>query len=84
MRLTPSTVGDLLFDEVMWVQRARQEHDAFVPEDAELFPVVADALGLDKLRVLRTPIDLLSAEREQWDGGTTSSPSRPGSYSAIR
>jgi arginine deiminase len=40
-----------------------------VTENAELFPVVADALGLEKLRVLRTPIDLLGAEREQWDDG---------------
>jgi len=31
--------------------------------------VVADALGLEKVRVLRTPIDLLGAQREQWDDG---------------
>jgi arginine deiminase len=28
-RLTPSNVGELLFDDVLWVKRARQEHDAF-------------------------------------------------------
>src|SRR5581483_5408841 len=28
-RLTPSNCEDLLFDDVLWVQRARQEHDAF-------------------------------------------------------
>jgi arginine deiminase len=28
-RLTPSNVADLLFDDVLWVKRARQEHDAF-------------------------------------------------------
>ncbi|MGD9796973.1 MAG: arginine deiminase [Acidimicrobiia bacterium] len=28
-RLTPSNIGDLLFDDVLWVRRARQEHDAF-------------------------------------------------------
>jgi len=28
-RLTPSNVDDLLFDEILWVRRARQEHDAF-------------------------------------------------------
>jgi arginine deiminase len=28
-RLTPGNVEDLLFDEVLWVKRARQEHDAF-------------------------------------------------------
>ena len=31
--------------------------------------MVADALGLEKMRVLRTRIDLLGAEREQWDDG---------------
>ncbi|MEO6317150.1 MAG: arginine deiminase [Acidimicrobiales bacterium] len=28
-RLTPSNCRDLLFDDVIWVRRARQEHDAF-------------------------------------------------------
>jgi arginine deiminase len=28
-RLTPSNCADLLFDDVLWVKRARQEHDAF-------------------------------------------------------
>jgi len=28
-RLTPSNVDDLLFDDILWVKRARQEHDAF-------------------------------------------------------
>jgi arginine deiminase len=28
-RLTPSNCEDLLFDDVLWVERARQEHDAF-------------------------------------------------------
>jgi arginine deiminase len=29
-RLTPTNSHDLLFDDVIWVRRARQEHDAFV------------------------------------------------------
>jgi arginine deiminase len=29
-RLSPTNCHDLLFDDVMWVRRARQEHDAFV------------------------------------------------------
>src|SRR6516165_9686912 len=29
-RLTPSNAGDLLFDDVIWVARAKQEHDMFV------------------------------------------------------
>src|SRR5689334_16925564 len=28
-RLTPSNCRELLFDDVLWVKRARQEHDAF-------------------------------------------------------
>ena len=28
-RLTPSNCSELLFDDVLWVKRARQEHDAF-------------------------------------------------------
>ena len=28
-RLTPSNVHDLLFDDVLWAERAQQEHDAF-------------------------------------------------------
>ena len=38
-------------------------------ENADLFRVVARVLGLDKVRVLRTPIDKMGAEREQWDDG---------------
>src|SRR5262249_58911290 len=29
-RLTPSNAEDLLFDDVIWVSRAKQEHDRFV------------------------------------------------------
>jgi arginine deiminase len=43
--------------------------DYRVTEHDELFPVVADALGLDKIRVLKTPIDEMGAMREQWDDG---------------
>jgi arginine deiminase len=28
-RLTPENIGDLLFDDVMWAKRAKEEHDAF-------------------------------------------------------
>ena len=43
--------------------------DYTVQENADLFPVVAEALGIDKVRVLRTPIDRMGAQREQWDDG---------------
>ena len=29
-RLTPSNCQELLFDDVIWARKARQEHDAFV------------------------------------------------------
>jgi arginine deiminase len=29
-RLTPTNAGELLFDDVIWVKRAKEEHDAFV------------------------------------------------------
>ena len=41
--------------------------DFTVTEDADLFAVIADALGLERVRVLRPPTDLAGAEREQWD-----------------
>jgi arginine deiminase len=28
-RLTPENIGDLLFDDVMWAKKAKEEHDAF-------------------------------------------------------
>jgi arginine deiminase len=43
--------------------------DFKLEENADLFTVVAIALGLDKVRVLRTPIDKMGAQREQWDDG---------------
>jgi arginine deiminase len=43
--------------------------DYKVEENAELFPVISEALGLDAVRVLRAPIDHRGAEREQWDDG---------------
>ena len=40
-----------------------------IEENKDLFPVVAEALGIDKVRLLRTRIDHRGAEREQWDDG---------------
>ena len=33
-RLTPSNHDELLFDDVLWVERAQYEHDQFVARDA--------------------------------------------------
>ncbi|MFN8163352.1 MAG: arginine deiminase [Solirubrobacterales bacterium] len=35
LRLTPANKDELLFDDVLWVKRARQEHDAFADALAE-------------------------------------------------
>jgi arginine deiminase len=39
-RLTPSNKDDFLFDEILWVKRARQEHDAFADALVEAGVVV--------------------------------------------
>jgi arginine deiminase len=38
-------------------------------ENAELWPVIAESLGVDQVTPLRTPEDEMSAEREQWNDG---------------
>lgn len=38
-RLTPSNAEELLFDDVIWVRKARQDHDAFVDLMHEEFGV---------------------------------------------
>ena len=43
--------------------------DFTIEENDDVFAVVADSLGLAKVRVLRTPIDRMGAQREQWDDG---------------
>lgn len=40
-----------------------------VTENASLFPVIAEALGVDKVRILQAPTDTFEAAREQWDDG---------------
>src|SRR4051794_6373026 len=51
-RLTPSNHDDLLFDDVLWVERAQYEHDAFVEKmrarDVEVYyyvELLAEALA---------------------------------------
>ncbi len=43
--------------------------DFVVEETLDPFAVVADELGLAKVRLLRAPIDARGAQREQWDDG---------------
>jgi len=56
-RLTPDNAADLLFDDVIWVKQAKQEHDAFVnvmrDRDVEVLYVedlLTDVLGIDEAR----------------------------------
>ena len=45
------------------------EGDFVVEETLDPFGIVADELGLAKVRLLRAPIDARGAQREQWDDG---------------
>lgn len=54
-RVTPATMGELLFDELLWVEEAQREHDAFAS-------VLADA-GVEVLQLDRLLADVL-ADRE--------------------
>lgn len=52
LRLTPRNCHDLLFDDVLWVKRAREEHDVFVDalrdrgvEVLQLRELLAETLG---------------------------------------
>jgi arginine deiminase len=40
-----------------------------IVENSDLWTAVADALGIDKVRVLSVTQDIRAAEREQWDDG---------------
>lgn len=52
--------------------------DFRVEETLEPFAVLAGELGLEKLRILRAPIDVRGAQREQWDDGNNFLALRPG------
>jgi arginine deiminase len=52
--------------------------DFVIDETLEPFVVVADELGLEKVRLLRAPIDARGAQREQWDDGNNFLALEPG------
>ena len=67
-RLTPGNHDELLFDDVLWVERAQQEHDQFVARlrerEVEVFYVqdlLAEALAADG-GVRRRLIELVASE----------------------
>src|SRR5690606_32096074 len=55
-RLTPGNHRDLLFDDVLWVERAIEEHDAFVN--------VLEAEGVKVYQVRDLLVDVLAENRE--------------------
>jgi arginine deiminase len=58
-RLTPTNKDDLLFDDVIWVQRARQEHDAFADVLRER------GIGVLYLDTLLTDVLLVDESRQE-------------------
>jgi arginine deiminase len=52
--------------------------DFLIAETLEPFAVLADELGLEKVRLLRAPIDARGAQREQWDDGNNFLALEPG------
>jgi arginine deiminase len=53
-----------------WTLTKKDDGGAYhLEQNDDLFPVVADCLGVEQVRVLKTPIDEMGAAREQWDDG---------------
>src|SRR3954466_14252308 len=57
LRLTPDTCDELLFDDVMWVDRAKRDHFEFVTkmrdrdiEVLETLPMLTDVVGMPEVR----------------------------------
>ena len=80
-RLTPVNADELLFDDVIWVKQAKQEHDAFVEamreRGVEVFyaeELLADVLAIPEARdwVLDQVLDerhvgvYLARSRREW------------------
>jgi arginine deiminase len=52
--------------------------DHKVTENKDMWPVLADAIGVEKVHALKTPIDELGAAREQWNDGNNFLTTSPG------
>jgi arginine deiminase len=85
-RLTPENAAELLFDDVIWVKRAKEEHDAFCSamrdrgvEVYEAEELLAEVLGIDEARdwVLDNVLDernvglYLARRRREWAQAVT-------------
>lgn len=62
-RLTPSNVHDLLFDDILWAKRAREQHDAFVGalRDRDIVVHHVDRLLAETLAVPEARSEVLDA-----------------------
>ena len=79
-RLTPRNKDELLFDDVLWVKRARQEHDAFADALAERG---VEVLYLQELLAETLANDAARDERARRDAGGRRR-SGPSSGPAVR
>ncbi len=52
-----------------WSQRPGEGDDLDLTDEPDLFAALADALGVERVRVVTTGGDEYQAEREQWDDG---------------
>jgi len=87
-RLTPTNHDDLLFDDVLWVERAQYEHDQFVARMRErgvevflLSDLLAEALAASDDTRLRA-IELVASEYTRshpWIPGTLRATTSPNS-----
>ncbi|MER5406296.1 arginine deiminase family protein [Streptomyces sp. NPDC002769] len=81
-RLTPTNSGDLLFDDVMWVENARRDHADFVEKLREGgVDVVEPHDLLAQTTALPAARDWLldrKMERQQWDSGNNAVALEPG------
>ena len=78
-RLTPANVDELLFDDVMWADRAREEHDAFVAQ--------LEASGVEVHQfatLLAEALDRARRPRVRPGPADHGHPVRPGSRHAAR
>ena len=61
----PNVTGSLL----AWTVTASEEGEPRVTGPAPFLSAAAEAMGIDRLRVIDTGLDPVTAEREQWDDG---------------
>ncbi|MFC5281529.1 arginine deiminase [Arcanobacterium canis] len=60
----------MLRSQVIRPGRTPKELDVTVHDPSQMHDVIAQALGLESIRVLEPPFDALTSEREQWNDGS--------------